>query len=205
MSGMRGQLQLLVATQLLCAYAICLAHERSQWRIDVGWHLQTKMMTNPERSIVFNAPQARVRGAATQPEARVEVTGANNGAGETDTSLYDDAALLGVSLHSTTFTGGGKPMIPGLLALDWLATKMIHKRNADAGVPEIPGDESMPAFGTLPERWLCYHGSSKVPASNAPELRCGGRLHSSTCSAEELPEHDLAMADGRVLTRTPNR
>jgi len=119
-------------------------------------------MAKPERSKVFNAPQERMRGTAAQPETRVKVSGTNDRAGETDTSLNDNPALLGVSLHWTTFPGGGQPMIPSLLTLDWLATKMIDDRDANAGVPETPGDESMPASRTLPKRWLCYHSSTTL-------------------------------------------
>jgi hypothetical protein len=150
----------LAATGFLSANLICLAHERSQRRIDVGRSFQTKVMPKAERAEILDAPQEWMLGAATQPETRIEVRGANDSAGEAHPRLNDDPTLLRVGFHWPTRTGSRQPTVPRCLALARLRAKVIGQRHPNAGVPEIPGDEAMPAPRTLPKRRLRCHDSS---------------------------------------------
>lgn len=88
-------------------------------------------------------------GAAAQPETGIEVSGANNGAREAHARLNDDPSLLRVGLHRSALAGGSQPTVPCLPALERLVAKVIGERNADAGVPEVLGNEPMSAPGTF--------------------------------------------------------
>jgi hypothetical protein len=139
------------ATEFLCAHTIRLADEGLQRRVDVGGRHQTKVVAKPVRSIVLDASEESVLGAAPQPETRIQVRDTNDSTGKAHAGLNHDATLLRVGLYWTTLTGNGEPTIPRCLALGWLTAEVLGQRHSDAGVREILGDESMAASGTFPE------------------------------------------------------
>jgi hypothetical protein len=135
----------------LRAHTIRLADEGLQRRIDVAGRHKTKVVPKAERSKILNAPEEPMRGTPPQPETRIQGVGTNDGAREAHAGLDDDPTLLRVGPHWTTLSGNGQPTVPRFLALDWFATEVLCQRHSDAGVPEIPGDESVSAPRTLPE------------------------------------------------------
>lgn len=111
-------------------------------------------MHNAERTEILDAPEEWMLGAATQPEVRIKVADANDGTCEAYPRLNDNPSLLRVGLHWPTLTGSRQPTVPRCLSLARLVAKVVDQRYPNARVPEISGDEPMPAPGTFPKRPL---------------------------------------------------
>src|SRR5262249_39110890 len=64
----------------------------------------------------------------------------------------DEAALLRVGRDRAARAGGGEPAVPRPLPLGRFPAEVIGDRDADARMPQVPGDEAVSAPRARPQR-----------------------------------------------------
>jgi len=143
-----------------------LPHQAQDLPVDLFRLGESEMDAIAESSEILDAMDPRVGDSALEPERRIEPSRLNDGAREADAGLDHDPALLSIDRHRTAASGGGHPSAEGGSKAGRLAFEMIGQAIPPAGMPDVSGDEAVPAPWTTPERpnaaAPCGHGSAPV-------------------------------------------
>lgn len=198
---------------------IRLAHEPTQCRVDVARLGQPKVEPEAERSERLGLAKSRVPYPSPEPKPGIEVSGPHHRTGEPHAGLEDDARLLRVDRHRTTRARERGPGAVGWIDGRRPPAEVGPDRHPDTGVPEIAGDEAVPALGAGPEgatgrggQHVYGLGRMLLDSADRPKPNIRSRMKPADHSAKRVPTPAATrwyrlpmMRPSRGFPRHPNR